>query len=167
MSLFRRAPRLPDEHRQRLGPADKDVLAAVELADHRWAAATRRALHVVDDEQAHRWPWAQVDHGSLDPELHTLTVHLVDGPDLVLDLVDKTSSRPFAATFRERVQSSVVCSCDVTAPSGAIYVTVRRGEDGALFTQVVGPGEVDLHDPEVAALVEEAKATMREAAGLT
>ena len=166
MGLFRRAPRLPDEHRHRLALVADDVLAAVELSDHRWAVASRRALHVVDDEQAHRWPWAQVDHGSLDAERHTLTVHLVDGADLVLDLVDQTSSRPFAAAFRERVQSSVVCSCDVTAPSGIVYVTVRRGEDGALFTQVVGPGRADLHDPQVAALVEEAEARMREAAGL-
>ena len=167
MGLFRRAPRLPDTHRQRLTPADNDVLAAVELADHRWAAASRRALHVVDDEQAHRWPWAQVDHGSLDAETHTLTVHLVDGADLVLELVDKTSSRPFAAAFRERVQSSVVVSCDVNAPSGVVYVTVRRGEDGSLFTQVVGPGKADLHDPQVAALVDEAEVRMREAAGMT
>ncbi len=166
MGLFRRAPRLPDEHRQRLAPTD-DVLAAVELADHRWAAASRRALHVLDDEQVRRWPWAQVDHGSLDPQQHALTVHLVDGPDLVLELVDQTSSRPFAGAFRERVQSSVVCSCDVTAPSGIVYVTVRRGEDGTLFTQVVGPGKADLDDPQVAALVEEAEARMREAAGMT
>lgn len=167
VSLFRHAPRLPDDHRHRLALTDDDVLAAVELADHRWAAASRRALYVVDDEQAHRWPWAQVDQGRLDPEQHTLTVHLVDGSDLVLPLVDQTSSRPFAATFRERVQSSVVCSSDVTVPSGVVYVTVRRAEDGTLFTQVVGPGTVNLHDPQVAALVEEAETRLREAAGLT
>ncbi|MDR3068544.1 MAG: hypothetical protein LBU50_03475 [Cellulomonas sp.] len=168
MGLFRRAPRLPDEYRQRLAPTD-DVLAAVELADRRWAAAGRRALHVldVDGERVQRWPWAQVDHGSLDPQQRTLTVHLVDGPELVLELVDQTSSRPFAGAFRERVQSSVVCSCDVTAPSGIVYVTVRRGEDGDLFTQVVGPGKADLDDPQVAALVKEAEARMREVAGMT
>ena len=150
--------------------AGDDVLAAVELADHRWAAAGRRALHVVDDAQTRRWPWAQVDHGRLDPQQHTLTVHLVDGTHdgavLVLPLLDQTSSRPFAAAFRERVQSSVVCSCDFTAPSGAVYVSVRRGEDG-LFTQVVGPGTADLPDPKVAALVQEAEARMRDAAGLS
>ena len=167
MGLFRRAPHLPDEHRHRLALTDDDVLAAVELADHRWAVASRRALHVVDDTQAHRWPWSQVDHGSLDPEQHTLTVRLVDGTDQVLPLVDQASSRPFAATFRERVQSSVVCSCDVTAPSGVVYVTVRRGDHGTLFTQVLGPGTADLHDPQTAALVEEAEARLREATGLT
>ncbi len=167
VGLFRRAPRLPDAYRQRLALTADQVLAAVELADHRWAVASRRALHVVDAERVRRWPWAQVDHGSLDAEQHSLTVHLVEGPDLVLELVDQTSSRPFAGAFRERVQSSVVCSCDVSAPSGVVFVTVRRGEDGALFTQVVGPGTSDLHDPDVAALVEDAKASMREAAGLT
>jgi len=146
--------------------ADDDILAAVELADHRWAAASRRALHVVDDTQVRRWPWAQVDQGRLDPAEHTLTVHMVDGGDVVLTLLDKTTSRRFAATFRERVQQSIVCSCDVTVASGVVFVTVRRDEDGSLFSQVVGPGTVDLHDPEVAALVRDAEARVREAAGM-
>jgi len=167
MGLFRRAPRLPDEQRQRLRLVADDVLAAVELSDHRWVAASRRALHVLDDEQVRRWPWCEVDQGRLDAQQHTLTVRLVDGEALALPLVDASSSRPFAATFRERVQSSVVCSCDVTVPQGGVvYVTVRRGEDGALFTQVVGP-DVDRTDPQVAALVTEAQARVREAAGLS
>ncbi|MCL2467513.1 MAG: hypothetical protein FWF02_06930 [Micrococcales bacterium] len=167
MGLFRRAPQLPPEHRHRLVLTDDDVLAAVEMADHRWAVATRRALHVVDDTEVSRWPWSQVDQGRLDPVEHTLTVHIVDGGEVVLALLDKTTSRPFAATFRERVQQSIVCSCDVSVPHGVVYVTIRRAEDDTLFSQVVNPGAVDLHDPEVAALVQSAEARVREAAGMS
>ena len=167
MGLFRRAPQLPPEYRARLVLTDDAVLASVELADHRWAVATRRALHVADDAQVRRWAWSQVDQGRLDPQEHTLTVHMVDGGDVILPLVDATSSRPFAMTFRERVQSSVVCSCDVTVPAGVVYVTVRRDEHGALFSQVVGPGTIDLADPHVAALVHAAEARVREAAGVS
>ena len=42
-----------------------------------------------------------------------------------------------------------------TLPDGQrIRVALRRGEDGELFTQVLGEGSVDLSDPAVAAAVD-------------
>lgn len=144
------------------------MLAVAELADRRWAVASRRALHVVDGDEVRRWAWAQIDRGALDAETGTLTVHLVNGTHQVLRLLNSRSSRPFATTFRERVQSSVVCSRTVTVPGGgAVHVTVRRDEDGSLFTQVIGPGTIDLSDPKVAEVVDEAEAQVRESVGLT
>ena len=55
----------------------------------------------------------------------------------------------------------------VTAPgAGPIRVVLRRGADGDLFTQSIGTGRVDLTDPAVVALLDEAEARVRAAAGL-
>lgn len=168
MALLHRSPRLPDDQRARLDAADRRaVLAATRLSDERWVAATRRALYVLSDDAVRRWPWAQVDHGRLDAETGGLEIRLVSSARLTLPLVDATSSRPFAATFRERVQSSVVHTREVELPGArTVQVALRRDEDGTLFTQVIGDGRVDLTDPRVVAALDEAEAGVREAAGL-
>ncbi len=168
--LFRRRPSLPADLRRRLDLPDGDrVLAAAALTDGRWAAASRRALHVVGEDAetpVERTAWADVDRASFSPESTTITVHRVAGDvdDLVLAPPVPVS---FAQTLRERVQSSVVHVETVTVPHGGrVRVALRRGEDDELFTQVVGTGRVDLDDPEVVQVLDQAEAQVRAAAGL-
>lgn len=166
MPLFSRRASLPAPIRARLAlpPGDR-VLVATELSDGGWAAATRRALYVVDPTVERR-AWADVDRATLDAETSTLTVHWVTGASQALALTG-TGARPFAQVLRERVQSSVVHSEKVTvAGAGTIRVALRRDEDGELVSQVIGDGTTDLSDPAVAALVDAAERRVRAAAGL-
>ena len=167
MALFRRRrPSLPAEVRRRLDlPGDDRVVAWTELTDG-WAVATRRALHVVlDGSPVRRRPWSDVDRASLDPDTATLSVVWVEGrPDDLRLADDRVQS--FPGVLRERVQSSVVHRETVAVRGAEVRVVLRRGEDGALFTQVLGNGRVDLADPAVAAVVDAAEARVRDAAGL-
>ena len=169
MPLFSRRRRLPDAVRARLElhPGDA-VLVATELADDRWVVASRLALYVLDPgEPAARYPWSDVDHGALDPATRTLSVRWVWGRTTRLVFADAPGSSAFAQTFRERVQQSVVHAVAATLPDGQrIRVALRRGEDGELFTQVLGEASVDLSDPRVAAVVDAAEDEVRDAAGL-
>ncbi|GCE77870.1 hypothetical protein [Cellulomonas biazotea] len=167
MPLTRRR-RLPAADRARLDlrPGDK-VLVEVRLADGRWAVATRRALHLLEDEQVARVPWSDVDRGSLDPATRVLTVTWVWGASSRLPFEQDSTSVAFAQTFRERVQQSVVHAVPVTVPGGArVRLALRRDEDGEIFTQVLGDGTVDVDDPAVSAALDVAEAEIRDAVGL-
>jgi hypothetical protein len=167
MPLFRRRPTLPAEVRHRLGVRAGDrVVASAQLVDG-WAVATVHGLSIaLDGADVRRRPWSDVDRATLDPESATLTVVWVEGAPELLRLTDDRPAA-FPAALRERVQSSVVHTETVTTPDGRrIRVALRRGEDGALLTQVLGDDSVDLADPAVAALVDAAEARVREAAGL-
>ncbi|GAA2722317.1 hypothetical protein [Cellulomonas aerilata] len=167
MPLFRRRPTLPADVRRRLdlGAGDR-VVASAQLVDG-WAVATVRGLSLaLDGQDVRRRPWSDVDRATLDPATSTLSVMWVEGAP---DLLRLTDDRPaaFPAALRERVQSSVVHSETVTTRDGQrIRVALRRDENGALLTQVLGDERVDLSDPAVAALVDAAEARVREAAGL-
>lgn len=170
MPLFRR-PSLPDDVRAAIGLARGErVLAAGRLTEG-WAVATTHGLAVVPagpgEVDAVRRPWTDVSTGRLDPDAETLTVEWVDGAaPTVLHLADARSLR-FPAALRQCVDSSVVHSERVTlADRTVVRVALRREGDGRLFTQVMGPGTVDLADPATAAAVDEAEARVREAAGL-
>lgn len=168
MPLFTRRSVVPPGIRSRLELAKADqVLAAAEITDG-WAIASRLALYVTTAGGGiERRAWADVDRASLDPETSTITVVWVDGGSRDLRLLD--DRRPaFARALRERVQSSVVHAETVALPGGAqVRVALRRGEDGALFSQVTGTGRVNLADPAVAALVDAAESRVRGAAGLS
>ena len=167
MPLFSRRPSLPAPIRSRLAlPAHDRALAVVELADGRWAVATRRALCVVSTDSVERRPWMDVDRASLTVETSTITVHWVDGRSQDLVLTER-GAPAFAQTLRERVQSSVVHAETVTLPGGATArVALRRAEDGDLVSQVIGDGAIDLSSPAVAAQVDAAEVRVRRAAGL-
>ena len=47
-----------------------------------------------------------------------------------------------------------------------VRVALRRTEDSALVTQVIGDGRIDLADPAVADVIDAAESRVREAAGL-
>jgi hypothetical protein len=167
MPLFSRRAPLPPDVRARLALVKGDrVLAAAPLVDG-WAIASRLALHVAGTgADVERRPWADVDRAVLDPDSATITVHWVDGGRRELRLADE-HQRTFPGTLHERVQSSVVHSETVDLPGGGrVRVALRRDEQGALFSQVIGDGRSDLTDPGVAARVDAAEARVRSAAGL-
>ncbi len=167
MSLFTHRP--PADVRRRLDLRRGDaLLVAVRLPDERWAAASRDALHLLPREgEAAHVPWSAIERGTLDTPTHTLTVHWVTGATAVLVLPEDADGRAFARTFRERVQQSVVHSTTVTLPgAGQVQVALRRDAAGELFTQVLGGARVDLADPQVRAVLDEAESRVREAAGL-
>ncbi|MDM7831508.1 hypothetical protein [Cellulomonas edaphi] len=160
--------RLPAADRTRLELRTGDrVLVAVGLADGRQAVATRLALHVLSPDSVTRTPWADVDSGTLDPATRTLAVRWVWGASTRLTFAEDRASVRFNQAFRERVQQSVVHTTSVALPGGRrARVALRRDEDGELFSQVLADADVDLADPEVAALVDAAEDAVRDAAGL-
>jgi len=165
MALFRRAPRLPDDVRDRLDLGADRPLAVGQLTDG-WAVATLEGLRALVDELPLRRPWSDVHAARLDAEIRALTVTWVDGAaPTVLHLVDDSPALPRAV--HDRVQSSVVHGEQVPVPAGqSARVVLRRRADGSLFTQVIGTGGVDLSDPTVGAAIDAAEARVREAAGL-
>ena len=167
MPLFNHRTVLPPDVRDRLDLAKGDrVLAAAEITGG-WAIASRRALRATAvDGKILRRPWADVDRASLDPTTDTITVVWIDGRRLNLHLLDNQHPA-FSRALHERVQSSVVHRETVRIPGGAqVQVALRRDENGELFSQLIGRGQVDLTDPTVAALVDAAEARVRGAAGL-
>ncbi|RMI09410.1 hypothetical protein [Cellulomonas triticagri] len=167
MPLFSRRPALPDAVRRalHLAPGDR-VLASAAVPGDRWFAASREALHLVDGETVTRHPWTDVDRASFAPEPPAITVHWVTGAVQEIALTPPIPVA-FAQIFRERVQQSVVHVETVTPPRSApVRVVLRRGEGGDLFTQVIGPGTVDVADPHVRAVLEDAEERVRAAAGL-
>ena len=169
VALFSRRRRMPDTDRARLElrPGDA-ILVSTALSDDRWVVATKEALHVLaPDAPVDRHPWSDVDHGSLDSATRTLTLRWVWGQTATLTFSEGPASVVFAQTFRERVQQSVVHAVATTLPGGQrVRVALRRGEDGTMFTQVLGDATVDLSDPAVAALVDAAEDEVRDAVGL-
>ena len=166
MSILRRRM-MPTAVRARLDlPARDALLAAAALADGSYAATSRFALHLVGDSAVTSWPWTDIDRASLDPETSTITVTLVTGDVLALELTSERN-RSFAQTLRERVQNSVVGSSSLELTSGEIVrVAVRRDPEGELFSQVIAPGTVDLSDPATATVVDDLESRVRQAAGL-
>lgn len=168
MGLLGGRARVPDDVRRSLDlRRGERVLAGAELTDG-WAVATTTGLHLVrDGEKLSPRQWSDVDAARLDPETDELTITWVDGArPTVLQLVPDHAVT-LARTVHERVQSSVVHTEKVTLPGGSIVrVAARRTADGALVTQVLGTGDVDLADAATASLVEAAEARVRDAVGL-
>lgn len=167
MSLLRR-PSLPADVRDALALARGERVLAAGRLDDGWAVATTHGLAVVTGAgPVLRRGWTDVATGRLDPDAETLTVEWADGSSpTVLRLAD-ARALDFPAAFRQCVDSSVVLSERVTlGDRTVVQVALRRDGDGRLFTQVMGPGTVDLTDPATAAVVDAAEARVREAAGL-
>ncbi len=168
MSFLHRSSRLPDDVRAALDLVRGErVLATGRLAEG-WAVATSHRLIVAPAVGVVvRRDWTDVSTGRLDPESQTLTIEWVDAaPPSVLELEDARDPT-FPAAFRQCVDSSVVLSERVTlADRAVVQVALRRDGTGRMFTQVMGPGTVDLTDPATARAVDAAEARVREAAGL-
>ena len=166
MALFARSS-LPDDARRSLRLAPKDaVLAAAQLVDGSWAAATRTVLATTGEDGSSR-PWCDVDRAGYDPVTASITVEWVDGAaPLVLRLADSRRTT-LAQTVRERVQSSVGLAEVVALGAGrSAKVAVRRDTDGSLFSQVVAEAGVDLDDPRTRAAIDAAEDRVRSMSGL-
>ncbi|KGM14319.1 hypothetical protein [Cellulomonas bogoriensis] len=170
MGLFGRGRRVPDDVRSALPTSRGDrVLAEAELVDG-WAVATGEGLHVLgtveDADAVVSHPWHEVDGARLDAESGELTVTWVDGTAPTTVRLKDHRALTFPRVVRDRVQSSVVHREAVQVAGTTVRVALRRGPGGGLFTQVIGPGTVDLTDPVTASAIEEAESRVREAAGL-
>lgn len=154
---------VPDEARSALGLTEP-ALAFAKLEDG-WAVATRGGLHVIQGERPLSRRWTDVDGASLDGETGELEIRWVDGTKPVRFAVDARSRLP--RVVHDRVQNSILLAETVKVPGDRhVRVVLRRAADGALFSQVIGNGRVDLADPDVAALIDAAEARVREAGGL-
>ena len=132
-----------------------------------WGIATAHFIAVVRGEDSKVHPWCDVDRASLDPLTANLSIFWADGsPVSELHLADNQDPK-FASVLHERVQSSVVLAETMRLPSGQIVrVAVRRDANGGLFSQVIGPGTIPLHDPKIVALIDAAETRVRDACGL-
>jgi hypothetical protein len=172
MGLFRiRRPRrrtpLPEPARELLGLGPHaTVLAWSPLTGGGWAAATPVGLRVAlpGGAQVDR-PWTDVDHVAWEHGSRMLAVWWVGSRQTTPLEVEEGSFLP--EVVHERVRSSVVLTREVAIPGGrTVRVALRKADDGTLSTQAVPGRGVRMNDPEVAQLVGQARAALREEAGL-
>jgi hypothetical protein len=175
MALFRRLGRgavrrrtpLPEAGRDLLGlERGSAVLAWSTLVGGGWVAATPAGVRALLPTGAVvERPWTDVDHVAWDQDSGMLAVWWV-GSRLPTALeLEEGSFLP--EVVHERVRSSLVLARDVPVPGGrTVCVALRKADDGTLSTQVVPARGVRLGDPEVAALVAQAQAALRDEAGM-
>jgi hypothetical protein len=161
-----RRPPLPADDATQLGVEDERVLAWSPLVGGGVAAATVQGLRVRTPQgRLVRRPWTEVDHAAWDEDSGTLVVWWV-GTRIATPLeVGDTSFVP--EVVHERVRSSIVLTREVPLGDGrSAFVSLRKGADGALSTQVLPPKGRRL-DQEAAVLVRRAEASLLEEAGAT
>lgn len=171
MALFRRrgpkpAP-LPDAARDLLGLTAGDrVLAWSALVGGGWAVAVAAGLRaVLPTGHPVKRPWTDVDHVAWDADSRMLAIWWVGSRQASPLEVEEGSFLP--EVVHERVRSSMVLSLDVDVPGGGtVRVSLRKADDGTLSTQAVPGRGVRMKDPAVAALVERARARLRDEGGL-
>jgi hypothetical protein len=159
-----RRPPLPSEDAAELGVEDERVLAWSPLTGDGVVAVTVQGLRVRTPQgRLVRRPWTDVDHAAWDEDSRTLVVWWV-GTRIATPLeVGETSFVP--EVVHERVRSSIVLTREVPLADGrSAFVTLRKGADGTLSTQVLPPKGRRL-EPEAAALVRRAEAALLEEAG--
>jgi hypothetical protein len=171
VAVFRRPGRrrtpLPDQVRELLGlPGSDRVLAWSPLVGGGWAVATPSGLRallptgVLIDR-----PWTEVHRVGWDDDSRMLAVFWVAARQPTPLEVEEGSFLP--EVVHERVRSSLVLSTDVAVPGGrAVWVALRKADDGTLTTQAVPARGVRMTDPQVARLVARAQAQLRDEAGV-
>jgi hypothetical protein len=171
VALFRRrGPRpapLPEAARDLLGLTSSDrMLAWSALVGGGWAVATPAGLRaVLPTGHLVRRPWTEVDHVAWDGDSRMLAVWWVGSRQASPLEVEEGSFLP--EVVHERVRASMVLTLDVDVPGGGtVRVALRKADDGTLSTQAVPGRGVRMKDPAVAALVERARAQLRDEAGL-
>lgn len=144
------------------------ILASAELKNGQWAVATVTTLLVISQGGIEvDFDWDIVDTASWENEEDTITVEWVTGQEpLTLPLASDKDAR-FATTLRERIQASVVMSETVDiSPGVTAKVALRRTATGKITSQVMGGPDLDLDNPKIAQIVNDAEARLREHAGL-
>ncbi|MEE6272597.1 hypothetical protein [Georgenia wangjunii] len=162
----RRTTRLPDPLARRLPAGDRPLVAA-ELADGGWAVVTKAALVVVDEEGVRdRTPWHHIENGRWDGDARTFTITWSDRERAKeqLTLADDAVDR-FTASVRERVQASVVHAETLELPGARVRATVRRDEEGALYSMLTAFGPLTGSEDEQRQL-DELERRARQAVGL-
>lgn len=161
--MIRRQPLLPADVRSRLDLSHDTVLDAHATADG-WAVATRRTLHI--DKGAQEPPvvlaWHEIESFKLRDD-EVLQIAHVDGNQSLVTIPGGGSLR-FASLLREQLRHSIVHVEVVHDAPAPIRVVVRRGDNDALFVQIVADG-IDLDRPEIAALVSQAEQRAADAIG--
>ncbi|MFC4555249.1 hypothetical protein [Georgenia faecalis] len=161
----RRTARLPDSFARHLD--GERSLVAAELAGDGWAVVTKPALVVVGEEGVRlRAPWHHIENGKWDGDARTFTITWSDRgrPEEVLTLADDDVER-FTTSLRERVQSSVIHAETLTLAGGQVRATVRRDEDGSLYSQLTAFGTLTGTDDEQRQ-IDELERRARRAVGL-
>lgn len=167
---FRKAP-LPEVAARAIaaaGDGDRTLAWTADEQSGEFVVAGEHALYAVSPDGALRWAraWHFVDGGAWDRDSATLRVTWVDGatPEqwrLPLDT-------DFPVVFRARVQASVVLSDVVeVGPRRTVKAVIRKDlRDQSLLAQVVPGRGVELTDPAVRAISDEALVRLKEQVGL-
>ena len=166
MAFLRRSLRAPRDVVAHLPRRDR-ALSSAPLADDLWAVVTRHALVVLGtDGLAQRSTWDEIETGAWNGEARTFTITWSDRDreEQVLQ-VESDEVADFSAALRERVQSSVVHAELVEVGATRVRATVRRREDGSLYSQLTAFGPLSGSEAETARL-DELERRVREAAGL-
>ena len=170
MSLFRRAPQVPEPVAVVARSLGEKVLAWAAVDNDRYAVALAQQIVLADADGAVLWhrPWHEVDTGSWNADRGMLRVVWVDRSSSARWLIDSAVAEQFLRAFRERVQSSVVIAEELALRDRRTgRVAIRRDlTTGALFEQVLLGKYSDPRDPDVVAEVERISASLREQTGL-
>src|SRR3954465_3615753 len=159
MPVMRRGARrlpLPAAAAADLEVGDARVLAWSPLYGDGVAAATVQGLRVRTPQgRLVRRPWTEVDHAAWDEDSGTLAVWWVGSRVATPLEVGDGSFLP--EVVHERVRSSIALTREVPLGDGrSAWVTLRKGVDGTLSTQVLPPKGRRL-EPEAAALARRAE----------
>jgi len=148
MRFSRRGKSLPPEV---AGRVSGKVLATSRLQGGGWVVLTSTRF-IIAGTRANdlQRPWHMVDRGEWTSDGNRIQVTWVDGQQPT-ELSLERDDRELAAVFRELVESSLVHSEVERLPGGGILRgTIRRDENGELFSQVSVTGVVredhDLHE---------------------
>jgi hypothetical protein len=168
---------LPAQVREGLGLARGErVLAHATLAAGGWLVATTTALVLVDPidgpasgpgtPRVHT-PWHEIAEAVWSSDDRTLRVRYASGDGVEQLLLLGKGEGFLPEVVRERVMSTYVLSCRVTAQGRrGVTVAIRRRADASLVVQVVPDPGVDLLRPSVAAAVTAAVRDLRNQVGL-
>lgn len=168
MPIFRRrSVRLPDAVAAHLPAGDKP-LASAPMRNGSWAVVARDALLVVgEDGLGQRTVWDEIETGTWDGDTRTFTITWADRerPDQPL-VLDSDDVDLLTAAMRERVQASVVHQEVIEIDRTRVRATVRRREDGSLYSLLTAFGPLPRSE-DVDRRLDELEARVREAVGLT
>ncbi len=147
-------------------PAEDARASAEELADGRWVVAGRDALLVVAaDGVAELAMWYQIQHVRWDGQTRLLTIDWVDPSRPSLAARTATDDpQGFMADVSAKVTHALVVQKVWVADSGTrVTASVRRREDGGLFSTLVADGPLSDADRRRADRLEQ---EVREGVGL-
>ncbi|HLV05691.1 hypothetical protein [uncultured Georgenia sp.] len=166
MPIFRRPTRLPDPVAAHLPRGDRP-LAAAPMTNGSWVVVARDALLVVgEDGLGQRTAWHEIETGVWDGDTRTFTITWADRERPEQSLVlEHDDVAVLTAALRERVQASVVHHETIEVGRTRVRATVRRREDGSLYSLLTAFGPLP-RDEDVERQLDDLERRVREAVGL-